>query len=479
MVSTSAQDVQPTLTPTPRRQAALYVAFFVLVLILGAVAYFNIVFAVLLAGALVVVGFFQAFSFRILFLLLLALFFLISPAIPLSEKHFSKPIGGGGLFLQDAVLLLFFAVALFDYLKQPRLPRPSKWALLERLFAIYTIMFFASAIYGAINGNTLTYLFGDVRDFLYLLLFYVYLHFFKTDTDIAFAFNALIGVGLLFAALSLIDNTLIRGFVRYNSGISFLLVASTLALLAKVLTRGAPFSMLSTSLVLLVMLAGLLISFTRGLYLGFFAGFVMMLLVVGFRRSFKFAIGLGLLALAAVGTTLALGLSLDTLISLTTYRGSSAVGNLDVSSAERVLEVLAVLDELPNHWLFGKGAGATVAVYRFGDSNIKEGIVDWWFIHNNYAQVLHKSGCLGLLIFLMLWIGALLQGIRLFQRAPSSTAQSILLATVGTLTAYMVSSITSPVMTYINTNFVNALLFASIAFFDRLCYATSHTDRRD
>jgi hypothetical protein len=66
-----------------------------------------------------------------------------------------------------------------------------------------------------------------------------------------------------------------------------------------------------------------------------------------------------------------------------------------VSSTERILEVLAVLDELPNHWLFGKGAGATIAVYRFGDANIKEGIVDWWFIHNNYAQVLHKSGVIG------------------------------------------------------------------------------------
>jgi hypothetical protein len=76
---------------------------------------------------------------------------------------------------------------------------------------------------------------------------------------------------------------------------------------------------------------------------------------------------------------------------------------------------LAVLDELPNHWLFGKGAGATIAVYRFGDANVKEGIVDWWFIHNNYAQVLHKSGVIGLLCLLALWLGALSVAFRLFQ----------------------------------------------------------------
>jgi hypothetical protein len=477
MVPTSPQDVQPTLTL--RRQLLLYVALFALILILGAVAYVQTILPLLIAGAIVAIGFFQVLSFRALFLLLLLLFFLISPAIPVSEKHFSKPISGGGFFLQDAVLLLLFGRALFDYFNAPRALQPFRSTLLEQIFALYVAVNLASAVYGALNGNTPTYLLGDVRDFFYFLLFWVYLHYFKSEADLDFAFTALIVVGFIFAAISLADDFLIRNFVRYNSGISFLLVACTLALLSKIFTERLSIKAPSTFIMLLVMLTGLFITFTRGLYLGFVAGFFMMLLALGIRRSFKLVLILGALVLGVLGVMLVLGISFDRVITQATYRGSSALGDLDISSAERILEVLAVLDELPNHWLFGKGAGATIAVYRFGDANVKEGIVDWWFIHNNYAQVLHKSGVIGLLCLLALWLSALTIAFRLFQRATSPVARQVLLSAVGVLTAYMVTSLTSPVMTYLNTNFVSALLFASIVFFNRLERAPLRAHIRD
>ena len=62
---------------------------------------------------------------------------------------------------------------------------------------------------------------------------------------------------------------------------------------------------------LLVMLAGLFITFTRGLYLGFVAGFFMMLLALGIRRSFKLVLILGALVLGVLGVMLVLGISLD------------------------------------------------------------------------------------------------------------------------------------------------------------------------
>jgi len=72
------------------------------------------------------------------------------------------------------------------------------------------------------------------------------------------------------------------------------------------------------------------------------------------------------------------------------------------------------------------------------------------------------------LCLLALWLSALTIAFRLFQRATSPVARQVLLSAVGVLTAYMVTSLTSPVMTYLNTNFVSALLFASIVFFNRL-----------
>jgi hypothetical protein len=194
MVPTSPQDVQPALTA--RRQLWLYVALFALILLLGAAAYIQTILPLLIAGAIVAIGFFQVLSFRALFLLLLLLFFLISPAIPVSEKHFSKPISGGGFFLQDAVLLLLFGRALFDYFNAPRALQPFRSTLLEQIFALYVAVNLASAVYGALNGNTPTYLLGDVRDFFYFLLFWVYLHYFKSEADLDFAFTALIVSGV-------------------------------------------------------------------------------------------------------------------------------------------------------------------------------------------------------------------------------------------------------------------------------------------
>jgi len=182
-------------------------------------------------------------------------------------------------------------------------------------------------VYGAINGNTPTYLLGDVRDFLYFLLFWVYLHCFKSEADLDFAFNALIAVGFIFAAISLADDLLIRNFVRYNSGISFLLVASTLALLSKIFTERLSIKTPSTLIMLLVMLAGLFITFTRGLYLGFVAGFFVMLFALGLKRSFKLVLTLGALVLGVLGVMLVLGISFDRVIAQATYRGSSALGD--------------------------------------------------------------------------------------------------------------------------------------------------------
>ncbi|MDW8466408.1 MAG: O-antigen ligase family protein [Chloroherpetonaceae bacterium] len=289
--------------------------------------------------------------------------------------------------------------------------------------------------------------------------------------------KAFVVVATLFAAISFLDDAVRRDFSRYNSGISFLLVPAALIVIAALFTEGMRTARSALILVLLILLAGILITFTRGLYLGFLLGCVAIAVAMGLRRSMKAMLWLGAMGLLALGLMLALGLSLGKIIVLTTSRGEAVVGDLDVSSVERILEILAVLDEFPRHPLFGVGAGGTLTVYRFGDANVDEGMVDWWFIHNNYAHVLHKGGLIGLFALLVLWLGALVQAYRLYRLAISPQAKTILLALIGSLVGFMTIGLVTPVMTYINTNFFNALMFASLAYLERQILPNTATQR--
>ncbi len=467
MVSTSAQTVQPTITSSPPNQTAMFMLLIALVSLLGASVFFQPLLPIIAVAFVFGVGFFNAFSFRSLYFTLLCCFLIVSPAIPISERHFSKPISIGGAYPQDFAMLFLFAVALKGQLVQARSSLTLRFSLTEKLFFFYSATFFISLVVGFLNGNKFSFILGDLRDFLYLSLFWVYLWFMKTSDDVDAAFRLFVGVSFVFALVGFLDDALLRNFARYNSGISFLLVGATLMVVSMLLVADYSSRRKTLFFVLLVMLGGIFITFTRGLYLGFFVGLIAILLALGNKQSLRLLLSVGVLSAVVFFGSLALGFSIDKFVNLTTYRGSAVVGDLDISSTERILEVISVLNEFPLHPFFGAGAGGTVAVYKFGDVNTKEGIIDWWFIHNNYAQALHKSGLVGFIALMALWLGAVFQGFKLFRQSVSPTKRMILLSSIGTLVAFLICSITSPILTYINTNFLNALLFAAIAFFEK------------
>lgn len=473
MVSDSRQDVSPALNPLalplPVQVRALYVILIAIVLATAAALYMRQYLVLVALLSIPILGFFKVLQFQWLYGALLLLFFLISPVIPPMERHFSKPIGAGGVHLQDAVLLLLFAVTLRDWLRLPRPQETVRWTPTQKLFVFYSVVSIASLLYGVMQGNKPYYIFDDGRNFLYLSLFWVY-GFYARRADgmrLEAIWRAFVLVACLFAAISFLDDALRRGFSRYNSGISFLLVPAALSVIATLVTEGMRTARSVQVVLLLVLLAGILITFTRGLYLGFAVGGVAMAVALGLRRSVKVMLWLGVLSLVVAAGAMALGLSFGKMLTLTTSRGEAVVGDLDVSSVERILEILAVIDEFPRHPLFGVGAGGTLTVYRFGDANVEEGMVDWWFIHNNYAHVLHKGGLIGLLAILLLWCGALWRAYQLYRIATMPIHKAQLLALIGSIVAFLTIALVTPVMTYINTNFFNALMFASLAVLER------------
>ncbi|MFN3345390.1 MAG: hypothetical protein ACK412_07045, partial [Chloroherpetonaceae bacterium] len=66
-----------------------------------------------------------------------------------------------------------------------------------------------------------------------------------------------------------------------------------------------------------------------------------------------------------------------------------------------------------------------------------------------------------------LWISATWKSYTLYKVVSETKKKALLLMTLGTLVGFMTISMTSAVMTYSNTNFLNALLFAIVVIIEQ------------
>lgn len=412
------------------------------------------------------IAFRRFISFPALFFAIVAFFFIVSPNVPPHEKHFRSPILFNGFLAQDLFLSLsLFLFALAVVSEKIAFPKPKTFV--EKAFLLFAISFACSLVVGLWRGNRMEFFLTETRDFGYLLLFWLIIAYAARFERVYGYYLVFVGFCAAFAIISAIDCGIRYGFARYNSGISFLLLGGFFFALSAFLVKS--FEKPRALFIGLLAAFGfaILISYTRGLFLGLFVGLVAIMLRTGAKQAMRLTLFFATIATLALGMLMLFGLTLDFVVEQTTKRGMEVSGGIDVSSAERVLEIVAVLNDFPNHPIFGAGVGATVRVYRFTELTGKVGMTDWWFIHNNYAQTLHKQGLFGVASLLLLWLGALWKAFSLYARVDDPKKKVLSLTALGTLAGMMTISLTNSVMTYSNTNFLNALLLASVALIDR------------
>lgn len=405
-------------------------------------------------------------TFEALFYVIMAMFLLVSPNVPPHEKHFRSPILLKGFLAQDILLfaaLFLFAIAIVS--QKITFPKPKTF--IEKAFLLFVASFLCSLVVGLLQNNRSEYTISETRDFAYLLLFWLILAYASRFERLHKYVLFFVGCCALFAVISVIDAAVRYNFSRYNSGISFLLLGGFFFCLSALIVRAFEKHITLLIALLIAFLIAIVLSFTRGLYLGLVVGLLVVMIRAGVAQTVRLVIFSALMLGGVAGVLFLFNLTPNFLIEQTVNRGTEVAGGIDVSSAERVLEVVAVLNDFPNHPIFGDGIGGTIRVYRFTDLVGKSGMTDWWFIHNNYFQTLHKQGLVGIIALLLLWISAIWKSYMLYKVISEPKKKALLLMTLGTFVGFMTISMTSAVMTYSNTNFLNALLFAVVVIIER------------
>jgi O-antigen ligase len=420
-----------------------------------------------LIGVVVLTALRGVLSFQVMQTALAACIILISPPVPPNERYFNHAILFGPIALQDLLLLASLYLWALEKASRPSIKQPR--TILVKWFLAFTISFSISAIIGLLRGNVLAFWAPDIRDFLYFLLFFVWVDLCNSLADIEKALKIFLFFIFIGSVGSLVDDVFFRNFARYNSEINALMLGGIAISTSMLITSGYKTSRLCILAILITVLFGLLISYTRGCYFAMVVGVAAILVLAGGKRAvwtlLLFSGAIALLFFVAIN----LGLSFEKFVKSTTDRGDAIVGNLDVSSVERLLEVVEVINDFPNHPIFGSGPGGTIHVFRFATGLVinKAGFVDWWFIHNSYAQCLHKFGIFGFISFIGLWFAVPYQAAKLYRNVVTPLPKMVLLSTLGTTLSFLAYSMTSPSLTSGITNFLIAFLFATVVLVER------------
>jgi O-antigen ligase len=207
-----------------------------------------------------------------------------------------------------------------------------------------------------------------------------------------------------------------------------------------------------------VMGLGVIASWSRGAWLGL-AGALFALIVALPRKTWHSALlGLGLIGLAgAIWISGVLPASITARVASATAElfALTEVRNVDITPAnyavvERLAHWQAALNMAESHPWLGVGFGNYEVVYnRYRLLNWDEPL---GHAHNYYLNVLAETGMIGLLGYLILWIGVLVMTWRA-RRHPDAAARFVVIGLFGTWTYLAVHSLTDKL--YVNNLFLH------------------------
>lgn len=237
-------------------------------------------------------------------------------------------------------------------------------------------------------------------------------------------------------------------------------VVSSIIVLTSLITRRGLFGRTTTALLLALSVVGVVLSLTRGAWLGLLVGGIIAVIQTRHMSVGRLLnwIGIGLLVGIVVFVWTAIDPNSDLIEQvLRTRLGSLEGGFEDTTVSARLLEIRETLDTLGANWLFGVGA-ATVSYVSEGTFGQAKVVVRNQ-LHNGYLQYLLGGGLLALLSLLWMIARSLAAGWLAARKSDSDTEHFIAVSGLASVAAMLFISLTGGV---INDSFQAPVLGALI-----------------
>ncbi len=208
----------------------------------------------------------------------------------------------------------------------------------------------------------------------------------------------------------------------------------------------------------LTFFAGLLLTQSRGYWVAFLLGALVLFLLVDRRYKTR----LVLLGLAGLASVLLIGFvffgDYVTLIGASLLKRFASLGTAasrDLSLINRFYESKVVLGHILENPVLGYGMGVS---YYFYDLTTDTTRVDT-FIHNGYLALWYKFGVCGLALALFFWLRTAWRGVQAFRLREAPALPRVCgLAAAATLAAFTVSTLTSNPFYLNDTTFILGVL---------------------
>jgi O-antigen ligase len=328
-------------------------------------------------------------------------------------------------------------------------------------FALFFLVSLVSAVFASARVSA----FRELSDLWLVGLLFLVIDLYRPDGEISKPVRILLVSGAVSAAYALTQSLRfgsdyrIHGTLGHYMTFSGVTLVVALLALSLLLLRKRGYRDFMVSCVLLVSIAALLMTHTRGAWLGFLAGAIV---VLGYRSP---RLILVVPVLAAVLFLLAPGPVKSRILSI------GDLGN--VTTVERFYMWRSGLEIFKDHPVLGVGPGNVGQIYP--DYKAPD---DPWLpwrefshLHSNVVQIAAERGILGLLTWFSIWFVFLLRahrGVR-DRTAPGSSSRALVAGSMAVVTGFLVAGV-------FEYNFGDSEVIALVYFVMALAFVPSRSD---
>lgn len=186
----------------------------------------------------------------------------------------------------------------------------------------------------------------------------------------------------------------------------------------------------------------LIVTFSRGYWIGTILGIIVSFFLFDFRKKFAFVVSFAIFLIAALAIFYMLFGSTTTYLEKSIFMRASTISRMqgDVSLLNRLSEAKSLIGYILRNPITGYGLGATFSYFNI----IHFVTIDTFYSHNAYLFIWFKLGIFAVISFLGFYFANLRVCWKIFRSAGQKSERGILTAATAILIAMIPLSMSSP-----------------------------------